>query len=46
VSSAVRSASSNKTFSVELVREHKEVGVSVNIEDGRSDLPRAHAVRN
>ena len=34
VSSAVRSASSNKTFSVELVREHKETTVSVNIEEG------------
>jgi len=46
VSSAVRSASSNKTFSVELVREHKETTVSVNIEDGRSDLPRTRAVHN
>jgi serine protease Do len=48
VSSAMRSASSNKTFSVELVREHKEVTLSVNIEDGRSDrdLPRTRAVHN
>ncbi|HLG98431.1 MAG TPA: PDZ domain-containing protein [Bryobacteraceae bacterium] len=48
VSSAVRSASANKTFSVELVREHKEMNLNVNIEDGRSDreLPRVRAVRN
>ncbi len=46
VSSAVRSASANKTFSVELVREHKEMTLSVNIEDGRSDLPRTRAAHN
>ena len=48
VSSAMRSASSSKMFSVELVREHKEMNLSVNIEDGRSDrdLPRTRAVHN
>ena len=48
VSSAMRSASSSKMFSVELVREHKEMILSVNIEDGRSDrdLPRTRAVHN
>lgn len=48
VSGAMRSASSNKMFSVELVREHKEMTLSVNIEDGRSDrdLPRTRAVHN
>ncbi len=48
VSSAMRSASSNKMFSVELVREHKEMSLSVNIEDGRSDRdwPRTRAVHN
>ncbi len=47
LSSAVRSASSKKTFSVELVREHKEMTVSVNIEDGRErTVPGARVVRN
>ncbi len=48
VSSAMRSASSSKMFSVELVREHKEMTLGVNIEDGRSDrdLPRTRAVHN
>ncbi|HEX6894802.1 MAG TPA: PDZ domain-containing protein [Bryobacteraceae bacterium] len=48
ISSALRSASAKKTFSVELVREHKEMSLNVNIEDGRSDrqLPRVRAVRN
>ena len=48
VSSAVRSASSNQTFSVELMREHKEMTLSVNIEDGRPDRgpARAHLPQN
>jgi len=48
VSGAVRSASSKKVFPVELVREHREMTVNVNIEDGRSEreMPRARAVHN
>ena len=45
VSNAVRAANSNKTFAVELVRDHKEMTLNVNIEDGR-DLPRTRAVHN
>ena len=48
LSSAVRSASSKKTFSVEFVRERKETSVNVTVEDGRSErvIPRARVVRN
>jgi serine protease Do len=48
LSSAVRSASSKKTFPVELVRERREMTVSVTVEDGRSEriIPRARVVRN
>jgi serine protease Do len=48
LSSAVRSASSKKPFSVELVRDHKDLTVSVTIEDGRSErmIPRTRAVRS
>jgi serine protease Do len=48
LSSAVHSASSKKTFAVELVREHKEMTLNVNIEDGRLErvVPGARAVRN
>jgi serine protease Do len=45
VSSAVRAASSNKTFAVELMRDHKDMTLNVNIEEGR-DLPRTRAVHN
>jgi serine protease Do len=48
--SAVRSASSKKTFPVELVRERHETTVNVTIEDNRSErervLPRTRIVRN
>ena len=48
--SAVRSASSKKTFPVELVRERRETTVNVTIEDNRSErervLPRTRVVRN
>ena len=37
VSSAVRSASSKKTFPIEVMRDHKEMSVNVTIEDGRSE---------
>jgi serine protease Do len=49
LSSAVRSASSKTSaFSVELVRDHKEMSVSLTIEDGRSEraAPRAPVVHN
>jgi len=48
--SAVRAASSKKTFPVELVRERHETTVNVTIEDNRSErervLPRTRVVRN
>ncbi|MBZ5611684.1 MAG: PDZ domain-containing protein [Acidobacteriia bacterium] len=48
LSSAIRSAGSKKSFTVELVREHREMSVNVVIEDGRSDraVPGARVVRN
>lgn len=48
LSSAVRSASSKKTFSIEVVRDHRETIVSVTIEDGRSEraIPGGRVVRN
>ena len=48
VSGAVRSASAKKTFSVELVREHRDMTVTVNIEDQglERELPRTRAVHN
>jgi serine protease Do len=46
LSSAVRSASAKKTFSIELVREHRDMTMNVTIEDGRSVLPGARTVGN
>lgn len=48
LSSAVRSASSKKTFPLELMREHKEMTINVTVEEGRPErvLPRARVVRN
>ena len=48
LASAVRSATSKKTFTVEVVREHKEMSLNVNIEDSRSErvIPRARVVHN
>jgi len=48
VSGAVRSASAKKTFPVELVREHKDMTINVNIEDGgmEREIPRTRAVHN
>jgi serine protease Do len=48
LSSAVRSASSKKTFVIDLTRDHREMSVTVTIEDSRSDriIPRTRAVRN
>jgi len=45
---AIRSASSKKSFPVELVRDHHETSVNVSIEDSHSDMliPRARIVRN
>jgi serine protease Do len=46
--SAIRSASSKKTFPLELTRERRETTVNVTIEDGRSEkpgLPRTRVVR-
>jgi serine protease Do len=48
LASAVRSATSKKTFTVEVVRDHKEMSLNVNIEDSRSErvIPRARVVHN
>jgi serine protease Do len=48
LSSAVRSAGSKNPFAVELVRDHKEMSVSVTIEDRRSErpIPPARVVQN
>jgi len=48
LSSAVRSASSKRTFAIEMMRDHKETAVNVTIEDGRSEgfVPGARVVRN
>jgi serine protease Do len=48
LSSAIRSASSKKTFPIEVMRDHKEMSVNVTIEDGRSEraFPGGRVVRN
>ena len=48
LSSAVHSASSRKTFAVELMRDHRAVSVNVAVDDGRSEriVPRTRVVRN
>ncbi len=48
LSSAIRSASSKKTFPIDLMRDHKEMSITVTVEDGRSDrvIPRVRAVGN
>ena len=47
VSIAVRSATSKKTFAVDLVREHREMSVNVNVEDiSQRELPATRAVHN
>jgi serine protease Do len=48
LASAIRSASSKKSFPVELSRDRHETSVTVNIEDGRSDksvLPHVRVLR-
>jgi serine protease Do len=48
LSSSVRSASSKKTFPVEVMRDHKELSVNVTIEDGRPEraIAPGRVVRN
>ncbi len=48
LSGAVRRASSKTPFTVELVRDHKEISVSVTIEDSRPDrvVPGARVLHN
>jgi serine protease Do len=48
LSNAIRTAGSKKPFSIEMVREHKEMTVNVTIADSRSErvLPGARVVRN
>ena len=47
LSGAVRNASGKKTYSIELVRDHKPVTVSVNVEDRSGQyIPRARSVQN
>jgi serine protease Do len=47
LSNAVRAANAKKTYPIELVRDHKPVSVSVNVED-RSErwIPRGRTVQN
>jgi serine protease Do len=46
LSGAVRSASSKKTYSVELMRERKPLTISVTVEDGSDRSPRGRAAQN
>ncbi len=48
LSNGVRSASSKKTFAIELMRDHREMTVNVTVDDGRSErvVPRARVVKN
>ncbi|HYK18087.1 MAG TPA: PDZ domain-containing protein [Bryobacteraceae bacterium] len=47
VSGAVRSATSKKTFAVDLVREHHDMSISINVEDiSQRELPATRAVHN
>jgi S1-C subfamily serine protease len=48
LSGAVRSASSKKTYTVELMRERKAQTVTVTVDEGRSerDVPRGRVVQN
>lgn len=48
LSSAVHSASSKKTFAVELMRDHRVTSVNVTVDDGRSEriVPRTRVVKN
>jgi serine protease Do len=47
VSGAVRSATSKKTFGIDLVREHHDLSVNVNVEDiSQRELPATRAVHN
>lgn len=48
LSSAVRSASSKKTFPLELMRDHHETAVNVTVDDGGSErvAPRTRVIRN
>lgn len=48
LSNVVRSASSKKTFAIELMRDHREMSVNVTVDDGRSEriVPRARVVKN
>jgi serine protease Do len=47
VSGAVRSATSKKTFAVDLVREHHDMSVNINVEDvSQRELPATRAVHN
>ena len=48
LSSAVHSASSKKTFAIELMRDHKAMSFNIAIDDGRSErvVPRTRVVKN
>jgi serine protease Do len=47
LSSAVRTANAKKTYAIELVRDHKPVVVTVNVEDrSERSIPRGRIVRN
>lgn len=48
LSNAVRTASSKKTFALQLMRDHKELTVNVTVDDGRSErmIPRTRVIRN
>ena len=48
LSSAVHSASSKKTFAIEVMRDHKAMSFNIAVDDGRSErvVPRARVVKN
>jgi serine protease Do len=48
LSGAVRTASSKKTYAVELMRDHKAQTLNVAVEEGRSErpVPRGRIVHN
>ena len=48
LSSAVHSASSKKTFAIEVMRDHKAMSFNIAVDDGRSErvVPRTRVVKN
>ncbi len=46
LSGAVHAAISKKTFTLELTRDHKDINMTVTVEDGQSMAPRTRSVSN